>query len=273
MRPVLRIFPLLVLLVSIRAAVADPPHKVRVAFVISDGAVLIDFTGPWAVFETVRGSPFELYTVAQSTTPIHASSGMQIIPDYTFATAPRPDIIVIPAQHDHSQAVVDWIRDATRGTKVTMSVCTGAFLLAKTGLLDGKPATTFHDAFDRFERDFPKVELQRGARFVDNGNVATAGGLSSGIDLALHVVDRLYGRKVAEQTTYDLEYQGRGWTDPTSNSIYAKPQPGELDPVCGMRDDPKTSVSSVYRGKHYYFCSPDEKKQFDAHPDAFVGKR
>ncbi len=257
------------------SAAADPPapQKIRVAFVISDGAVMIDFAGPWAVFETVRGAPFELYTVAETTAPIHASSGMTIVPQYTFANAPKPKVIVIPAQGNHGKAVLDWIRDTTRGTDVTMSVCTGAFLLAETGLLDGKSATTYHDAFDRFEMKFSKIKLERGARFVDSGKVATAGGLSSGIDLALHVVERYYGRAVAEQTAYDLEYQGKGWTDPKSNAIYATPQPGEADPVCGMRVDPKTSPSSVFRGAHYYFCSAEDKAEFDAHPEAYVKKK
>ena len=98
-----------------------------------------------------------------------------------------------------------------------MSVCTGAFLLAKTGLLNGKSATTYHGAFGRFAMQFPDVQLKRGARFVENGNLATAGGLSSGIDLALRVVERYYGREVARKTAYNMEYQGEGWMNPDSN--------------------------------------------------------
>src|SRR6185295_9767104 len=91
---------------------------------------------------------------------------------------------------------------------LTMSVCTGAFVLAKTGLLSGKSATTFHGAFRSFAIEFPDVHLKRGARFVEDGNLSTAGGLSSGIDLALRVVERYYGREVARKTAYNLEYQG-----------------------------------------------------------------
>src|SRR5205823_7734954 len=115
--------------------------------------------------------------------------GMQIIPDYTFAHAPAPKVIVIPAQSEPSAAMLEWIRRSSKNTDVTMSVCTGAFVLAKTGLLFGKSATTYHAAFNSFAMEFPDVQLKRGARFVENGNLASAGGLSSGIDLALRVVE------------------------------------------------------------------------------------
>jgi transcriptional regulator GlxA family with amidase domain len=255
-------------------ASAEPPRptKIPVAFLISEGAVMIDFTGPWSVFESVRDGQFELYTVAATAAPVRVSGGMRIVPDYTFATAPKPKIIVIPAQHDDGPEALAWVRKASGDAELTMSVCNGAFLLAKTGLLDGKSATAYHASFDGFERQFPRVKLERGARFVDSGTIATAGGLSSGIDLALHVVERYYGHKVAEQTAYDLEYQGTGWTDPHSNSIYAK-ETGAVDPVCGMHVDPATAPGSDYHGVHYSFCSASDKAVFDADPDHFVGKR
>jgi len=244
--------------------------KIPVAFLLSDGAVVIDFAGPWAVFEGVRGSPFRLYTVAEIAKPVRASSGMTIVPDYTLTNAPRPKIIIIPAQGNQSKAVLDWIRKTTQTADLTMSVCNGAFLLAETGLLDGKAATAYHTSFRAFERQFPRVEVKRGARFVEDGKLATAGGLSSGIDLALRVVERYYGRATAEQTAFDLEYQGKGWTDANSNSIYAAPQPGVEDPMCGMAVDPKSAPSSVYQGKRYYFCSSDCKAIFDAHPERYL---
>lgn len=250
-----------------------PREKIAVAFLVSDGAVVIDFAGPWAVFEAVRGAPFQLYTVAAAPGPVRASSGMTIVPDYTFANAPRPRIVVIPAQHDHGKAAQAWIRKMTETTDVTMSVCNGAFLLAATGLLDGKTATAYHHSFKQFEREFPRVRLVRGARFVDDGKLATAAGLSSGIDLALHVVERYFGRDVAEETARDLEYQGRGWTDPRSNAGFADVGGGVEDPVCGMMVDPKRAPSSEYRGKRYYFCAPDEKASFDAHPERYLKGR
>src|SRR6266478_130110 len=258
-----------------------PPDKgqIPVAFVISDGAVIIDFCGPWEVFRDVnilgrRDAPFRLYTVSDSTSPIRAGGGMKIIPDYTFDNAPAPKVIVIPAQSKPSEAMLEWIRRSSKNTDVTMSVCTGAFVLAKTGLLSGKSATTYHAAFNSFAMEFPNVQLKRGARFVENGNLASAGGLSSGIDLALRVVERYYGREVAQKTAYNMEYQGQGWMDPDSNQIYATAPVSTAEhplcPVCGMDVDPKIAPKSVFKSTTYYFCSEDDKKTFDAAPEKFI---
>jgi putative intracellular protease/amidase/YHS domain-containing protein len=258
-----------------------PPDtgQIPVAFLISDGAVVIDFCGPWEVFQDVmipgrQEMPFRLYTVAETKKTIRTSGGMQIVPDYTIQNAPAPKVIVIPAQSEPSPAVLEWIRKSSKTTDVTMSVCTGAFVLAKTGLLNGKSATTYHGAFERFARQFPDVQLKRGARFVENENLATAGGLSSGIDLALRVVERYYGREVARKTAYNLEYQGDGWMNPDSNQIYAtsliSTAEHPLCTVCGMDVDPKTAPKSVFKGTTYYFCSEDDKKTFDAAPEKFI---
>jgi len=88
-------------------------------------------------------------------------------------------------------------------------------VLAQTGLLNGKVATTHHNAYTELAMQFPQVHVKRGARFVEAGNIATAGGLSSGIDLALHVVERYFGRAVAQQTADYMEYQGTGWREPS----------------------------------------------------------
>jgi putative intracellular protease/amidase/YHS domain-containing protein len=258
-----------------------PPAQgsIPVAFLISKGAVMIDFTGPWEVFQDVMvpgrtDHPFRLYTVSESTSPIHASGGMKIVPDYTFGNAPAPKVIVIPAQSQPSEATLEWLRKYTKSTDVTMSVCTGAFVLAKTGLLSGKAATTFHGAFVPFANEFPDIHLKRGARFVEDGNLATAGGLSSGIDLALRVVERYFGREVAEKTAYNMEYQGLGWMNPDSNQVYAATPVSTAEhplcAVCGMDVDRATAPKSVFKGATYYFCSDDDKKTFDAAPDKFV---
>src|SRR5262249_57285480 len=123
-----------------------------------------------------------------------------IVPDYSSANAPARKVIVIPAQGGRSAATLDWIRKSAKSADVVMSVCTGAFLLAKTGLLAGKAATTHHASFRNFASQFPDVRLERGARFVESGNLATAGGLSSGIDLALPVTERFLGRQIAGAT-------------------------------------------------------------------------
>lgn len=254
-----------------------PPAQgsIPAAFLISDGAVIIDFCGPWEVFQDVsvpgrQEDAFHLYTVAETVRPIRTSGGMKIAPNYTFATAPAPKVIVIPAQSGRSEATLDWIRKASKGADVTMSVCTGAFLLARTGLLAGKAATTHHSSYKTLAMQFPDIRVQRGVRYIDEGSLASAGGLSSGIDLALHVVERYFGREVAAGTAYQMEYQGEGWMKPESNAVYAAERVSTAEhplcPVCGMDVDPKTSPKSVYKGKTYYFCSPDHKQQFDAAP-------
>lgn len=259
--------------------------RIPVAFLISDGAVVIDFTGPWEVFQDVmltsasipmaQRMPFDLYTVAATDKPIRTSGGMTIKPKYTFANAPQPKVIVIPAQGDDGPAALDWIRKASQNADVTMSVCTGAFLLAKSGLLDGKSATTHHNSYRLFERQFPKVTLKRGARFVEEGNLATAGGLTSGMDLAQRVVERYFGEKVAERNAFYMEYQGEGWKDASggANAVYATANisPGmEEDPVCGMEVE-KTELKAEYKGKSYYFCMDSCRRQFLASPERFLG--
>ena len=266
---------------SVKTNPLKPPARgsIPVAFLIYEGAQVIDFTGPWEVLQDVMvpgrtDHPFRLYTVSESASPIHTSGGMKIIPDYTFENGPAPKVIVIPAQSRPSEATLEWIRKSTKTTDVTMSVCTGAFVLAKTGLLSGKAATTYHGAFVPFSIQFPDIQLKRGARFVEDGNLATAGGLSSGIDLAFRVVERYFGREVAQQTAYDMEYQGLGWMNPDSNQVYAAKPVSTTEhpvcPVCGMDVDPATAPKSIFKGTTYYFCSDNDKKTFDATPDKFV---
>jgi transcriptional regulator GlxA family with amidase domain len=194
---------------------------IPVAVAISDGATVIDFSGPWEVFQDVhvpeRGSdmdeimPFRLFTVSETTKPIRGSGGLQLVADYTFENAPQPKVIVVGAQRG-GESLHAWLRKAGEQADITMSVCTGAFQLAKAGLLSGKAATTHHDFLDRLAKQFPDIEVRRGLRFVESSpKLATAGGLSSGIDLALRVVERYFGRPAAERTATYMEYQGRGW--------------------------------------------------------------
>lgn len=194
--------------------------KIRVAVVLAPGATVIDFAGPWEVFQDThvfeRGDtmdqqmPFELYTVAESREPVRATAGLTLVPDYTFDDAPQPRVIVVPALHG-SPRLHAWLREASKGADVTMSVCTGAFQLARAGLLDGLAATTHHAFFDAFAEQFPDVELRRGVRWVDNGRIATAAGLTSGIDMAIHVVDRYFGAVAAGWVAEYMEHASRDW--------------------------------------------------------------
>ena len=194
---------------------------VKVAFLIGDNANMIDTAGPWEVFQDVMfhdandhmQDTFALFTVAPEDKIYNMTGGMQVKPHYTIANAPQPHVIVVPA-HRATDASRAWLKNASEKTDVTMSVCTGAFQLARTGLLDGKTATTHHDYWDSFDEEFAsarKIKLQRGLRFIDHGRVATAGGLTSGIDLALHIVSRYYGVEAAKQTATYMEYSSEAW--------------------------------------------------------------
>ncbi len=200
-----------------RTSKLKPPASgsIPVAVLISEYFNVIDFSGPWGVFESVNlpgatEPPFHLFTLAEKAETVVSGSGLKIVPDYTFANVPEVKVVVIPAQKG-SDAMIEWLRKIAPVADVTMSVCTGAFKLAKAGLLAGKPATTHHEYLDKLEKESPDIEVKRGVRFVENEKVSTAGGLTSGTDLALRVVERYFGREVAQTTATYMEYQGKGW--------------------------------------------------------------
>jgi transcriptional regulator GlxA family with amidase domain len=204
---------------SPEGAKLTPPadNKITVAYALTQGANVIDTFGPWETFLNVMWDegdkhimPFQNITVAPTKDALRMGGGLRVLPQYTFGEAPQPHVIVVPAQMGND-ALHDWLRKASAKADVTMSVCTGAFQLAKAGLLEGKAATTHHAFYDRFAKAYPDVELRRGLRFVDNGNICTAGGLTSGIDMALHVISRYYGRDRAVATAKYLEHQSTIW--------------------------------------------------------------
>lgn len=204
------------------ARIAPPTGLIPTAFLMDQGATMIDFAGPWEVFQDamVAGVPgFRLYTVAANVDPFRTSpgdadyGGMMVTPDFTYETAPQPKVIVFGAQAGmRDPAKIEWVRRAAADADVVLSVCTGAFLLANTGLLDGLTATTHHDFYTAFEREFgSRVTLVRQRRFVENGKFVTAGGLTSGVDAALHVVARYHGEAVAAATATYMEHDSEGW--------------------------------------------------------------
>lgn len=199
------------------AAPLPKRDRVKVAFMIGDGANVIDTAGPWEVFQDTvvevdgkQRDAFELFTVGPSEDLLQMTGGLTVKPRYGVKNAPQPNVIVIPAQKSTKETRA-WLAAASAGTDVTMSICTGAFQLARAGLLKGLPATTHHEYFDAFKKEFPDIELRQGLRFVDNGHIASAGGLTSGIDLALHVVSRYFGIAAAEATATYMEYSSDAW--------------------------------------------------------------
>jgi putative intracellular protease/amidase len=230
--------------------------KIKVAFVITDSAVMIDFAGPWEVFQDVmvpmRGNRmedmhvFELYTVSDSKQPIRASGGMKIVPDYTFEDAPQPSIVVIPAQMGDSPKMLAWIRKSAGPDSVIMSVCNGVFNLAETGLLKGKSATSHHGAYVRFKHQFPDIQVERGRRWVaSTPTIFTAGGLSSGIDLALHVVQLYFGEEVAASTARTMEYESLAWKGEGA----AMADYSQMVPHASPADKYSTGVMGNWQGK------------------------
>jgi transcriptional regulator GlxA family with amidase domain len=193
-----------------------PPANgtIKVACALSKEVTPIDWVGPQAVFgawiydETLkRDRPlFEVFTVGESQQPLD----QWMIPDYTYEDAPQAQVIVVPGEAD-SPALSEWLKKVNKNADVTMSVCYGARQLAKIGLLDGQVATTHHDYIEPYAKEFPKIHWVSGVRFVEGPNVSTSAGVTAGIDLALHVYERYFGREKAMAVTRALEYQGTGW--------------------------------------------------------------
>jgi len=192
-------------------------ETITVGFALTEGATMIDFAGPWEVFQDAGGGTgprrFRLFTVGDSRDPIRTSGGMTVVPEYAFDDAPVPQIVVVPAQQGGPK-LAEWLQKAKKNRAIVMSVCTGAFELGNAGLLDGKQATTHHEFYEAFQKSFPKTTLVKGRRYVQTDSTTyTSGGLTSDIDLALHIVDKLCGPGVAVKTAEYMEYQGKGWLE------------------------------------------------------------
>ena len=185
--------------------VEKPPTVVILLF---NDVQIIDYSGPWEVFGE---SGFHVVTVAEDSAYVTTVFGQKVLPEYTFANSPDPDILLIPGGNTEAATadpkLIAWVHDNAAKAKHVLSVCTGAFLLAKAGLLDGLTATTFHGAIDDLARDYPKTHVVYDQRYVDNGKVITSAGLSSGIDGALHLVSELLGKGRAQRTALNMEYR------------------------------------------------------------------
>ncbi|MGY0618744.1 DJ-1/PfpI family protein [Lysobacter sp. A378] len=189
------------------ANVPQSEPEVTVGIVLFDGVQIIDFAGPYEVF---GAAGFGVVTLTRDGKPITTTMGLKVTPDNDFANAPDFDILLVPggtvADAQKDSATLDFIRSRAVGVDHVLSVCTGAFILGETGLLDGLQATTFTPRIDGLARDFPKVDVIRDVRWADNGKIITSAGLSSGMDAALHVVARVRGTDVARSTALQLEY-------------------------------------------------------------------
>jgi transcriptional regulator GlxA family with amidase domain len=192
-------------------------------FVFPDVEVL-DFAGPYEVFTTASRvfararpqaeAPFTTFTVAADSGAVRARAGLSILPEYDFTSRPPIDLLLVPggvvSAELEKPAVIDWISQAAATAEIVAAVCTGAFLLARAGLLDGKAATTHWEDIADLRRDYPRLTVLAGKRWVDEGGIVTSGGISAGIDMCLHLVERIAGHDLAELTAHQMEYR---WLD------------------------------------------------------------
>lgn len=192
----------------------------NVVILLFDDVEVLDFAGPFEVFSVAAGFLPErritVHTAGREGGVVRALGGLEVIAGYTLAEAPTPDILVLPGgdgsrREMDSAATVDWVRDVHRHAEVVMSVCSGARILARAGLLEGLRVTTHHEVIDHLRELAPTAEVDPGARFIDNGSIVTTGGISAGIDGSFHVVARLFGEDAARRTAEYMEYDWAGW--------------------------------------------------------------
>ena len=209
------------------AQAVAPPQQTSVAIVVQNGMELLDFAGPGEVFAAAGSSdarPFRVFTVSASREPVTSQGFVKIVPDYSIENAPQADILVIPGG-GHSKLINDprmmaWIGRTVGSAQYTLSVCTGALVLAAGGHLDGKQATTWYGAIDRLRSAAPRTVVHENTRFVDNGTIITTAGISAGIDGSLHLVSRLLGSEAAAGVARYMEYDN--WK-PNAGLIVARP--------------------------------------------------
>ena len=185
---------------------------IHVQILVFPGVELLDFAGPAEVFiVAAEGKAFDVRTVAAAVDPVATMGGVRIVPDFTFASAPRADVVVVPGGdlRNVGDAARAWVLRAAGEAQILMSVCMGALLLGRLGLLDGMEATTHTWGLDPLRAAAPRCSVVSDRRFVDAGKVVTAAGVTAGIDAALHVVRRLLGDEAARWTAEEwMEYRG-----------------------------------------------------------------
>jgi transcriptional regulator GlxA family with amidase domain len=187
----------------------------NVAILVFDDVEVLDFAGPFEVFavtdELNDRSAFNVMTVAPQPGTVRARNGLKVVPDYALEACPQPNVLVVPGGAGaralmRSPVVLEWIQTRARRAEITMSVCTGALVLAKIGLLDGLRVTTHHLVIEELRGMAPAAIVDPSARFHDNGAVVTSAGISAGIDCSLHVIGRLLGDGAASATAAYMEY-------------------------------------------------------------------
>ena len=189
--------------------------KRNVGILIFDEAEVLDFAGPFEVFsvtsELNEFKPFNVFTVAEKTEPIVAVNGLSINPTYDFATCPKLDLLILAGGNGtralmENTKTLNWIKRVHQETEFTLSICSGARLLGKLGLLNHQPYCTHHQVYDSMKAIVPSGKPQPQKRFVKAGKIFTSGGISAGIDLSFHLIEKLLGEQKAKETATYMEY-------------------------------------------------------------------
>lgn len=190
-------------------------NKWSVGIFLFNEVEVLDFAGPFEVFsvtEVNEEKPFTVYTVSENGEMITARNGLKVQPDYSIENLPPVDILIIPGglgareYEIKNEIVIKWIGQQMKEVKLMTSVCTGALLLAKAGLLAGLKATTHWASIEKFKNEFQNVEVIENVKFVDEGHIITSAGISAGINMVFHIVKNLLGVHVAEDTAKRMEY-------------------------------------------------------------------
>ncbi len=190
-----------------------------VAIYVFPNVEVLDFAGPFEVFTTAsrvflrqnssNPAPFNVFIVAKSLSPVTARAGLRVLPDYNLDTCPKPDLLLIPGGVVDAEMadaeVLQWIRSRSQMAAITASVCTGAFLLAKAGLLQGKSVTTHWEDIADLRAQFPTLSVKEEVRWIDEGNIVSSAGITAGIDMSLHLVSRLGSKDLAVLTARQLD--------------------------------------------------------------------
>jgi transcriptional regulator GlxA family with amidase domain len=181
--------------------------KMTICFYLQDGVEVLDFAGPMEVFAYAG---FEIFTVSKTKAPITSQGILKILPDYSLQDAPAFDVLATfggnAGNASNDPEVIQWIQSKANSTQNYFSVCTGAFIFSKAGLLDNQTVTTFHLSIADLQKATPKAKVLSDKRFVDNGKVITTAGISAGIDGALHFVAKIKGKDVAKSVAEYMEY-------------------------------------------------------------------
>jgi len=184
-----------------------PKKSMTICFYLQDGVEVLDFAGPMEVFSYAGA---KVFTVSKNKKTITSQGILKVIPDYDIKDAPAFDILAVfggnAGNASEDPDVISWIKDRNPTTQYYFSVCTGAFILGKAGLLDNLTVTTFHESIERLQKAVPTAKVLPDTRFVDNGKIITTAGISAGIDGALHMVEKLSGKEQAKRVATYMEY-------------------------------------------------------------------